>query len=306
MVTKGGVKLLDFGLAKLRPLTQAVSGLSIAATAPNPVTSEGTILGTLSTWRPSRWKAAKPTRGRTCLRSAACSEMLTARKAFEGQTPASLIAAILEREPTPVATLQPFTPPLAEAIVRSAWRRMRTIDGKAPPTSRLPSGGPLTARRRPSPQRRRAWRRMYVVGALAALAGVALATGVLFGWRTRRAARRGTDGPVRGAASRRRHVEAVARRLGGTARAVARWTASGIHRGDQGRPIPDLGSPARQRAGATARRYRGRVIPVLVTRWSLHRVLRCGQAQKVDTGAARPRRWLTPRLVAAGPGAGTT
>ena len=45
-------------------------------------------------------------------------EMLTARKAFEGQTPASLIAAILEREPTPVATLQPLAPPLADAIVR--------------------------------------------------------------------------------------------------------------------------------------------------------------------------------------------
>ena len=66
----------------------------------------------------------------------------------------------------------------------SAWRRTRAIDGKAPATSRAPSGGPLTARRRPSraaPQT--VWRRTYVVGALAALAVVALATGALFGWR---------------------------------------------------------------------------------------------------------------------------
>ena len=61
---------------------------------------------------------------------------------------------------------------------------MRTIDGRAPPTSRLPSGGPSTARTAsvPAPPQT-AWRRMYVAGATAALAGVALATGALFGWR---------------------------------------------------------------------------------------------------------------------------
>ena len=52
-------------------------------------------------------------------------EMLTARKRSTGQTPASLIAAILEREPTPVATLQPFAPPLAEAIVRKCLAKKR-------------------------------------------------------------------------------------------------------------------------------------------------------------------------------------
>ena len=283
MVTKGGVKLLDFGLAKLRPSTLAVSGLSIAATAPNPVTSEGTILGTLQYMAPEQVEG-RETDTRTDLFAFGCVlyEMLTARKAFEGQSPASLIAAILEREPTPVATLQPLAPPLADAIVRKCLAknpgdRWQSAADLATALRWAVDGAKASVPAPPQP----AWRRMYVVGGLAALAGAALATGVLFGWRYA-SSRHGAsaDRPVRGSASRRRHLEAVARRLGGTARAFARWTASGIHRGDQGRPIPNLGSPARQRAGSTARRYRGRVIPVLVTRWSLHRVFRCGQAQK--------------------------
>src|SRR5438552_15695698 len=48
MLTKGGVKLLDFGLAKLRPQGEPITGLSVAATVTTPpITSQGSILGTL-------------------------------------------------------------------------------------------------------------------------------------------------------------------------------------------------------------------------------------------------------------------
>jgi Tol biopolymer transport system component len=45
-------------------------------------------------------------------------EMLTGKKAFEGKTQASLLAAILERDPPPLTTVQPLAPPLVDSIVR--------------------------------------------------------------------------------------------------------------------------------------------------------------------------------------------
>ena len=154
----------------------------------------------------------------------------------------------------------------------------------------------MTAGRRPSPRRLGAWRRTSGVGALAALA--VSRSPPASGSAGVRVERRGASaaGPVRGAASRWRHVEAVARRLGGTARAVARRTASGIHRGDQGRPFQIWVRPldsvqAHPLAEVPRARHSRSGHPIVAS----SRFSRRASSERSTRGAARPRRWLTPR-----------
>ncbi len=111
MLTKSGAKLLDFGLAKTTPTAIAASGLSIAPTLQTPMTMEGTILGTLQYMAPEQIEG-QDADARTDIFAfgAVLYEMLTGKKAFEGKTQASLIGAILEREPAKISTLVPLTP----------------------------------------------------------------------------------------------------------------------------------------------------------------------------------------------------
>src|SRR5262252_1649828 len=107
MLTKSGVKLLDFGLAKLAaPTTGVMSGLSMMPTTPkgSNLTAEGTILGTLQYMAPEQLEG-KEADGRTDIFAfgAVLYEMATGSKAFSGASQASLIGSILKDEPTPIS-----------------------------------------------------------------------------------------------------------------------------------------------------------------------------------------------------------
>ncbi len=117
MLTKSGVKVLDFGLAKLHP-GGAVAGVSVAATLTSPITAQGTILGTLHYMAPEQVEG-KEADARSDIFSfgALVYEMVTGKRAFAGSSAASVIAAILEREPPAISSLQPLTPRSLDRIV---------------------------------------------------------------------------------------------------------------------------------------------------------------------------------------------
>jgi Tol biopolymer transport system component len=118
MLTKAGVKLLDFGLAKMSD-EKISADVSQLATKHRELTQEGTILGTLQYMAPEQLEG-KETDSRTDIFAlgSVIYEMATGKKAFEGSSQASLIAAILKEEPTPLSQIQPLTPPILERLVK--------------------------------------------------------------------------------------------------------------------------------------------------------------------------------------------
>ena len=118
MLTKAGAKLLDFGLAKLKPAVAAfdASGLPTKSAS---LTGAGTILGTLQYMAPEQLEA-KDVDARTDLFAfgTLVYEMVTGKRAFTGDSQASLIGAILKDEPSPVSTVQPLTPVALDYVVK--------------------------------------------------------------------------------------------------------------------------------------------------------------------------------------------
>ena len=95
MLTKSGAKLLDFGLAKLRE-DAAPANVLFHSFLPGKtrITAQGTILGTLQYMAPEQLEG-KEADARTDIFAfgAVVYEMATGKKAFEGKSQASVIAA---------------------------------------------------------------------------------------------------------------------------------------------------------------------------------------------------------------------
>jgi len=124
MLTKSGVKLLDFGLAKFqagaRDVASGVSRLATEAQASQPLTERGTVLGTFQYMAPEQLEG-KEADARSDIFSfgAVLYEMATGNKAFSGKSQASLIGSILRDDPPPISGISPMTPPALDRVVKT-------------------------------------------------------------------------------------------------------------------------------------------------------------------------------------------
>jgi len=120
MLTKSGAKLLDFGLAKSLPLASSAD----ATTINNPITEEGTLLGTLPYMAPEQLEGiAADARTDIFALGSVLYEMVTGHRAFEAGSHASLITKIMATEPPPIASIDPLAPPLLEHLIRRCLRK---------------------------------------------------------------------------------------------------------------------------------------------------------------------------------------
>ena len=125
MLTKSGAsyvaKLLDFGLAKAVE-SAPVSGLTVAETSPtirDAATESGVVLGTYQYMAPETIEGLEAdARVDIFSLGAVLYEMATGKRAFDGKTQASVLAAILASHPKPISSVQPASPPSLDRVVK--------------------------------------------------------------------------------------------------------------------------------------------------------------------------------------------
>jgi serine/threonine protein kinase len=138
MLTNSGAKLMDFGLAKAATVS-APSSSSLTISGPSvdqPLTARGTIVGTFQYMSTEQIEGKEADeRSDIFALGAVLYEMATGKRAFEGKTTATVMAAILERDPPPISTSQPTFPQALDRVVRTClakdpnerWQSVRDL-----------------------------------------------------------------------------------------------------------------------------------------------------------------------------------
>jgi len=194
IITKNGVKVLDFGLAKLSSERLASVSADKIETLTEPITRTGAVLGTSYYMAPEQVEG-KDTDERSDIFSFGIVfyEMITGQRPFTGDTQAAVMASLLKDQPAPMSQRQPAVPRALERLVRKClekkpddrWHSARDlkpalelIDLDAPPVSNTSSSVPNTVPVPPSEPRRNRW--LWPTVAAAALVIAAAAAGTLY------------------------------------------------------------------------------------------------------------------------------
>jgi serine/threonine protein kinase/Tol biopolymer transport system component len=135
MLTQGGAKLMDFGLAK--PLGLQATGVAsgavpsftaastISGPSPlSPLTAAGSIVGTIQYMSPEQIEGKEAdARSDIFAFGAVLYEMASGKRPFEGKSQISLASSILEKDPEPISALKPFTPTAFEHVVTTCLQK---------------------------------------------------------------------------------------------------------------------------------------------------------------------------------------
>jgi serine/threonine protein kinase/Tol biopolymer transport system component len=127
MLAGSGVKLLDFGIAKLLDEVAGEAASPLTPTA--SLTAEHKVVGTLNYMAPEQLEGREvDARTDVFALGAVLYEMLTGRKAFDGSSAASVTAAVLTVEPPSMSstgTSEVIVPPALDHVVRRALAKNR-------------------------------------------------------------------------------------------------------------------------------------------------------------------------------------
>ena len=116
MLTRDSVKLLDFGLAKLKARDEETPN---EATRTERLTEVGSIAGTVPYMSPEQIEGREvDSRTDIFAFGIVLFEMLSGQRPFAGDSRASLMAAIVAAEPPALSSLQPRAPASLERLIR--------------------------------------------------------------------------------------------------------------------------------------------------------------------------------------------